>query len=92
MLAVCIVHCFDVHYLKSFLVADAKYGQACNPPSINCISNYICTSASVCSCDETVQFYNGTYCVSKFGYNDTCSQTRHCANASNLYCVSYVVS
>lgn len=70
------------------LVGDALYGQTCGA-AISCVSNYICSpTAVVCTCDTTTQFYNGSYCVQRYNYNDTCTQTLHCMTSLNLYCLS----
>lgn len=75
--------------INSFrLVGDALYGQTCGA-AISCVSNYICSpTAVVCTCDTTTQFYNGSYCVQRYNYNDSCTQTLHCMTSSNLYCLS----
>ncbi|CAF0927464.1 unnamed protein product [Rotaria sp. Silwood1] len=76
------------HSANQACVADAFYGQACNPPTTNCLSNFICDSTGVCTCNATTQYFNGSYCITQYSYNDTCSETRHCSNTSNLYCTS----
>ncbi|CAF1317696.1 unnamed protein product [Rotaria sordida] len=76
------------HIANQACVADAFYGETCSPPTMNCISNFICSTAGVCTCNATTQFFNGSYCITQYVYNASCTETRHCSNTSNLYCLS----
>lgn len=64
------------------------YGEWCQVPSVPCRSNFMCNATNVCVCNSTSQFYNGSYCITQFAYNSTCTQTSQCANVSNLQCIA----
>ncbi|CAF2395599.1 unnamed protein product [Rotaria sp. Silwood2] len=81
------------HSANQECVPDGFYGQPCSPPTANCLSNFICDSTSVCACNATAEYFNGTYLPKQNGWQ-TCNNittgtsASPCDDTLGLYCYS----